>query len=265
VLKFDPSLYRLVRTAMALKVLRRAQHVVPSSEYVVRHLSRFHLSRPPVAMIPNGLPALAFQPSPVTGRLKGSDGAPVLASILNGWGGLKNGATSLKSFALLRRHYPQARLLMYGGGHGPGEEAESWAAAHGLCQNVDFLGFRPHEEVIQRLRDEVDFLLHPSREEAQGLVLAEAMANGAVVVAGQKAGGVAATLDHGRAGILTDIEDPAAISLCLQKLVADAPHRSALAKAGYEHARRHYHSDTMVSAYEALYRQLAEGMRYNDR
>ena len=257
ILKFDPSPYRMVRTGMAIKILRKASHVTAVSEHVARHLRRFHLTRHPAEVIPNGLADSAFRPEPVMGHLKSSTGAPVIACILNGWGGLKNGKAALRAFSLLRSRCPQARLLLFGGGHGPGEAAEIWARANGALLGVEFLGFRQHAEVIRRLRDEVDILLHPSREEAQGLALVEALANGVVAIGGETAGSVPDCLDHGRAGVLTAIDDPIAMSDCLYRLITDHTYRTAMARSGYDHASRRFRSAAMISAYEALYGRLA--------
>ncbi len=93
--------------------------------------------------------------------------------------------------------------------------------------------------------------------ESFGLVLAEAMAAGAPVVAGDNPG-YRAVLRDGRDGLLTPPRDPAALAATIERLLDDEPLRRRLIDAGRARAR-----DFDVAAVGArmlsLYEALAEG------
>jgi L-malate glycosyltransferase len=181
------SPYRMVRTAMAYWALRRSETVAAVSPYVASHLRRYGFCRGDLAVIPNGLPEAAFQPRLPT-RPPGEGW--MFATVLNGWGGFKNGAAAVRAFARVRQTLPTSKLLMFGVQHGPGDVAERWARARNLDLNVQFIGALPRERLLQTLRDHVDVLVHPSLEESHGMALIECMAMGIPVIGGRDSGAV---------------------------------------------------------------------------
>jgi L-malate glycosyltransferase len=247
--------YRIARTLMAYRVLSRAKRVVSVSPYVAKHLSRFMLYRGRREVIPNGMPESLFA-SHV--GLRGS-GPPTFASILQGWGGRKNGKVAIEAFAEVRRRQPDARLLLFGYGHGPGEGAEGWAARRGLTAGIEFAGEQPYGTVIERLAREVDVLVHPALEEAQCMVLIEAMALGVPTIAGQASGGVPWTVDDGKAGVLVDVTDPSAVAGAMERLASDDKERREWAERGRELATRRFHIGRVADAYERIYSELLGG------
>lgn len=245
--------YRVVRTLMAYRVLSRARRVVSVSPYVAAHLSRYMLYRGPREVIPNGMPESLFA-SRLTTR---APGRPLTyASIVNGWDGHKNGRVVIEAFAIVRRNHPEARLILLGYGHGRGEEAERWAKARGLAGGIEFAGASPHAKVMNRLAREVDVLVHPSLEEANPLVLLEAMALGVPTIAGEASGGTRWTLDEGRAGILVDVTDPGAVARAMEDLAASAEERETWGERGLELATRRFHIRHVADAYERIYGEL---------
>jgi glycosyltransferase involved in cell wall biosynthesis len=76
---------------------------------------------------------------------------------------------------------PGYRLVMLG--DGPDEQAlRKQAAALGIADCIDMLGFRPQAEVVAQMRRARLFVL-PSLEEGLGVVLLEALACGTPIVA----------------------------------------------------------------------------------
>jgi glycosyltransferase involved in cell wall biosynthesis len=245
--------YRIARTLMAYRVLARAKRVVSVSPYVAMHLSRFMLYRGPRAVIPNGMPDRLF----ASREASRSESTPLtFASILQGWGGRKNGQVAIEAFGLVRRRHPEARLVLFGHGHGPGEEAEGWARSRGLADGVEFAGGLPHAALLDRLAREIDVLVHPALEEAQPMVLIEAMALAIPVVAGKKSGGTVWTLDDGRAGLLVDVTDPRAVAGSMERLAESGEERAAWGERGLELARRRFHIRSVADAYEEIYAEL---------
>ncbi len=253
ILRYNFIPYRIVRTLMAYRVLSRAKRVVSVSPYVATHLARYMLYRGRREVISNGVPESVFASRSKVGAL---DRPLTFASILQGWGGRKNGKVAIEAFARVRRSYPEARLIMMGYGHGPGEAAERWAMARDLTSGIEFAGEKPYSTVMDRLAREVDVLVHPSLEEAQGMVLLEAMALGLPTIAGKAAGGTTWTLDDGRAGLLVDVSDPGAVAHAMQGLAQSAEERERWGERGLDLATRRFHIRHVADAYEHVYSDL---------
>ena len=145
---------------------------------------------------------------------------------------------------------------MFGHGHGPGEEAEQSAMARGLGDGIEFAGRVTYSAAIDRIADEVDILVHPALEEAQGMVLLEAMALGIPVIAGEASGGTRWTLGDGRAGMLVDITDSRAVARAMDYLAGDADARESYGRQGRALARERFHIEAVADAYERVYAEI---------
>lgn len=255
VLRHNPTVYRLVRTLMAWRAVRRASFLSAVSPHVEHHLRRYHFRSGPVAVIPNGLPDSLFSMVSQAGT---RDTRLNFATVLNGWGNYKNGQSAIRAFALARPRIPNARLLMFGASHGPGENAQRWAREHGLEKCIEFVGMLPHEQLLARLAEDADVLLHPALEEAQPMAIIEAMSLGIPVIGGRNSGGVPWTLDQGRAGLLVDVSSPAAIAQAMTDLARDPVRRIEWGLRGRRLAVSRYHISAVADAYEALYEQARE-------
>lgn len=249
------TIYRIIRTLMAYRVLMRAKRVVSVSPYVAKHLRRFMFYKGADEVISNGLSQAIFNIE-VMPRQK--DNAVTFATILMGWAGRKNGQVAIEAFAQHRLHNPNSRLIMFGSGHGPNEDAELWARSNGFSDGIEFVGQMPYQLVLERLASEVDVLVHPSLEESHGLVLIEAMALGIPAIGGSKSGAVPWTLDEGRAGILVDVTSADALAAAMTKLATDFDERSEWGQKGKAMVLRRFHIKAIADAYEAVYRELAE-------
>lgn len=105
------------------------------------------------------------------------------------------------------------------------------AAAHDLP--VEFLPFRPREQVAKILRG-WDIAVVPSRwAEPAGLTTLEAMASGAALVA-SRVGGIPEMVGNG--GVLVPPGDPNTLSEVLDHLVRDSTFRTGVANAGLRRA-----------------------------
>jgi glycosyltransferase involved in cell wall biosynthesis len=253
VLPYDFTPYRIAHTLMAFRVLSRARHVVSVSPHVATHLRRWMLYRGAGEVIPNGMAERIF--SRTTSR-PGRDGAVTYATSLNAWSGLKNGKAALRAFGEVRRRRPADRLLMIGHAHGPGGPAETWARIHGLDTGVRFAGYLPYEETLTLLAEQVDVLVHPSREESFGMTLLEASAMAIPVIAGKRSGAVPWTLDGGRSGILVDVTSARALAEAMLELGGSEPLRVEWGARARENALRRFHVRTVADAYLETYQRL---------
>jgi glycosyltransferase involved in cell wall biosynthesis len=246
--------YRIARTLMAYRVISRASRIVSVSPYVDAHLRTWMLYRGTTEVIPNGMPDEVFSKASVAER--GAERPLTFMTILVGWGGSKNGRIAIEAFAKVRNQYPEARLIMFGAGHGPAEGAQTWAAKVGMDAGVEFAGQRPYTEVMRRLAAEADVLVHPSLLEAQPMAMLEAMVRGLPVIGGERSGGVPWTLDHGRAGLLVNVRSADAVAEAMLKLTRSRELRKNLANSALSLMRQRFHIRAVADAYECIYEQL---------
>ena len=132
---------------------------------------------------------------------------------------------------------------------GDGPMRKAWEAKAG---RVRFLGLRSDVPLCLAASD---LYLLPSRYEAQGMVLVEAMMAGLPIVAA-RVGGVPGLIEDGKTGVLVPPEDPEAWAFAIASLLKDGERMKALGEAARK-ASAAYSTDTMVDAYVRLY----EGIR----
>ncbi|MCK5535256.1 MAG: glycosyltransferase family 4 protein, partial [Bacteroidales bacterium] len=100
---------------------------------------------------------------------------------------------------------PDVKLLIIGEGELK-EELRNEFARRNISENVDFLGVTPYAKV-RKILSKSDVLLFPTRVEAFGLVIAEAMMEGAVPVVTLLPGITDATVEDGKTGYLIQKDD----------------------------------------------------------
>lgn len=134
----------------------------------------------------------------------------------------------LHALVQVRRTCPAHLYLV---GDGPDREAfVALTAELGLDDAVVFERFQARPESWMAAADVV---VLASRQEPAGLVLAEARAVGAAIVA-TDVGGIPDMLDGGRAGLLAPPADPAGLAAALLRVLTDEQERDRLRAAGRE-------------------------------
>jgi len=145
------------------------------------------------------------------------------------------------------------RPCLWIAGDGPERGAlENLAAELGVSSRVRFLGARAD---VADLLAACDVLVLPSRLEGLGVAALEAMAAGRPVVA-SRVGGLADAVVEGRTGLLVAADDPPALAAALERLLENAPLRSALGAAGPGRLSEGFLAEQMVESYESLYREV---------
>ncbi|MGM0723863.1 MAG: glycosyltransferase family 4 protein [Actinomycetota bacterium] len=130
---------------------------------------------------------------------------------------------------------PDVRLLVVGRGDG---DRLRRAAGPGLAGRIDLLGPVDEAAKAAALRSVAVFCAPHRGGESFGMVLTEAMAAGAPVLAADLES-FRAVLDDGRAGALFPPGDDAALAAALTRLLDDGAARARLAAAGRDRARRY--------------------------
>jgi phosphatidylinositol alpha-mannosyltransferase len=160
----------------------------PGGEYIRQ------LTDQPIHMITNGIDLRRYKPkkhpkmpSPTifyVGRLEKRKGVKYL----------------LRAFALVEQQLPDARLLI--AGDGPDRKKLELLSTELGLQNVEFLGYVSDDEKIEYMQS-VDLVCAPAiYGEAFGIVLIEALACGAPVVAGANPGYASVLTGRGAIGLV---------------------------------------------------------------
>ena len=189
-------------------VLRRAPFLVtltPSHTELLVSDARHVIEVPnPVALRPTqartppaGVPTVGF-----VGRLVWEKGPDVF----------------LEAVALLRRRLGSVKVVI--AGSGPWEaELRAMATSLGLS-DISWLGW---VDDTTSVFSALDVLILPSRTEALGLVLLQALAAGCSVVAADAGSGVRDVLLGGRLGAIVAVNDPAALASSTEEVLANPP------------------------------------------
>jgi len=207
------------RTAQALG---DAAAVMAVSGAVARRLAGV-VPAPRLHVVPNGVGAQ--EPASPSTLLPGRR---VVLSVGNLYPS-KGHATVLGALARLGAPYADATWVVVGDGP---ERRRLVALARrlGMTERVLLLGWRPHDEVLG-LMARADAFVLPSAPEGFGLVYAEAMSQGAPVVACRDEGPADFVLD-GTSGLLVPPGDETALAAAIARLLDDREGAARLAAAG---------------------------------
>lgn len=141
----------------------------------------------------------------------------------------------LRAFTLVREQFPDARLLVVGGGDAQRYRDE---LARSGSEGVEFTGY-VENALKSRYYASCDVFCSPATKgESFGLILLEAMASGRAVVA-SRIPGHASVITHGQDGWLVAPQDSVALALALVRMLADRETRERIATAGRRTAQRY--------------------------
>lgn len=233
-----------------VRQLRKAavtRHVAVSEGLRADLVARGLLLPAQVTAIPNGVDVGELRQRPIV------DDAPVIGTVAR-FDADKGLESLTRAFAVLRREYPGARLVLVG--DGPYRPVlEALIRELGLGGAVSLPGYVPDPRAHLR---ELDLFVLPSLHEGFGLALAEAMAEGVPVVASDLPG-PASLCRHEREGLLVRPGDAAAIAVACRRLLADAPLRERMRRAAYDRVASEFSVERMLQAHLDLYRSLLGG------
>lgn len=229
---------RLLRPGLE-KVLGRIAVSSEAKRTLIRHLGG------DAVIIPNGVFTDRFSSASKNPAWVGTQEAPTIA-FLGRWEEPRKGFSLLvDALPTLRRLYPEVRVLVAG----PGD-------ADGDIPGVEFLGLLSEGEKAQLLAS-VDVYVAPNTGgESFGIILVEAMAAGAAIVASDLSA-FAAVLDDGAAGALFETENVADLADTILYLLANPEVRAQLGEAGRRRAALYDWSRvalSVVAVYETVIR-----------
>ena len=252
---------RLLRTQMRwleARQARRAAGIVAVSDLVRRLLERRHPgARTRIETIPNGTDTRFFTPPAEKRRPQSLPGDVVFLAVAHN-PALKGLDVALRALAALVRDGHAVRLMV--AGVGTGTIWSGMAEALGLAGRVAFLG---QAGDMRPVYHGADVLVHPTRWDANSLVVLEAMACGLPVITSRMNGAAEAIAPDVAGFILPDPEDFTALAAHM-RLLLDPERRARFGTA----ARAAIESrDIRVNhrAVEALLLRVAQGVSAADR
>ncbi|MGJ4730772.1 glycosyltransferase family 4 protein [Luteimonas sp. SDU101] len=246
------------RLRNALVGLRVGAVVTASQERLRHYIGHNYVRASKVSCIPLGIDLERFKPDPAmrarTRRQIGAGDDTLVIGTVGHFGPEKGVDLAIGAFQDFMRRQPtrDARLVILGRGD-PEQEARMRTLANGeFGDRIHFCGFQSHPE---HWFPGFDVLLHGARDEAFGLVLAEAQACGVPVVAARVGGIPEVVLDR-RTGRLAPVPEADALADVLQQLSASTAYRGELSRQAVEHARHQFSRQRYAGEYLAIYRRL---------
>lgn len=123
--------------------------------------------------------------------------------------GYKGHSEVLKAFNIIKKENPQVKFKVEFLGEGKGEKLKKELEKFGLKKDIIFKGSLPSGDEVFKWMDTLDITLQPSKAEAQGRSIIEAMSRGNPVIA-SKVGGIVELIDEKwliEAGDYKDLKD----------------------------------------------------------
>jgi glycosyltransferase involved in cell wall biosynthesis len=211
-----------------------------------------------ITVIYNGIDENEFAPtsdvSEVRDALNIARGDIVLGNI-SGLQFYKGHDFLLDVFAKLAHSHKQVHLMLIG----DGEEKSSLvnrARELKIESRVHFLGRRTN---IPPLIRSMDIMVHPSRWEGFGIILAEAMYCGIPVVASDR-GGIPEVVENNMCGYTHPFGDTDAFVNSISKLILDKELRTEFGANGEYRVKRMFTVDTMMQAYSKTYTEIMHAL-----
>jgi glycosyltransferase involved in cell wall biosynthesis len=240
----DPRLDRLLA--------RLAAAIIVNSNATAARLGRLAGAAGKVTVVPNGVDPARFAPGPADPELGRALGLAPTVPVVGYFGRLERGKgvdVLVDAAARLHDKLPATAFLFVG--DGPLRETLSArAAAVGLP--ACFAGYRDDVAALLRL---CTVVVLPSRQEAFGRILIEAMASGVPVVA-TAVGGIPEVCTDGVTALLVPPEDPDALAVAIALTLADQAATGARVAAAAADVRGRFDLAAHAARVQAVYARM---------
>jgi glycosyltransferase involved in cell wall biosynthesis len=241
----------LTRTTALVERLSlwRAAGLVAVSGSLFRYLHAHGYSNHRIWLVPNGVPVQG--PLRPWNRFRSTWTLGVLA-----WLRPRKGTeVLLEAMALLKARGLSVRLRAVGQFDSDAYEREikSRAAALGLADAVDWIGFR--QDVTEQLRQMDVFVIPSVLSEAMPMSILESMAAGTPVV-GTRVDGVTDLVEDGKDGLLAAPGDPQDLAHVLARLIGGKVDVGALRRAAHRKQAQRFSDASMAAGVAEVYREV---------
>jgi L-malate glycosyltransferase len=227
----------------AVPILKLADELIVPSQYLVDVFAKFGLRASAVPNIIN------------EDRFRFRERRPLLPIFFSNRNlyPLYNVACILRAFAKIQQRFPEAKLIIAGGGS---QRASLEALARELkLQNVEFRG-RVAPSKMNELYDEAHIFLNSSNIDNMPGSILEAFACGMPVVS-TSAGGIRCIVSHGSTGLLVPRNDHEAMASLAIRLLESPELAESIARNAYEECSASYTWPAVRNAWLAVYTRLA--------
>lgn len=245
--------------------LRRAHSLVTPSAWMARELTRSHPGLPQPRIVSNGTDLELFRPRP-RDEARTNAGIPQDALVYLYAGPLefRKGVHLLpRAFEIVSRQHPEAMLVIAGGDHltAPGSGSmRRWLEIQVESREIDertlFLGTVAADRMPE-IYAIADVLVAPTRGEAFGNVIMEALACGLPVITTSE-GGQAELVIHGETGVLIPPGNPEALAEGMLGVAEDAETRRAAGRDARTEALARFDRKLMAQRFTAVYREVTD-------
>jgi glycosyltransferase involved in cell wall biosynthesis len=239
------SLIRCYEASCGKFIFRRSDHITVVSNAVAEHVRSTGIDSKPLTVIPNGVDAQLFHPTPTpsntgkvvlfVGRLVSNKGPEVL----------------VRAAPTILSKHSNARFVMVG--DGPMMKSLMTDSRHnGSSAAFQFLGTR-HD--VPELMRQATVFVRPSKLEGMPLTVLEAMASGLPVVA-TPAGGTRELVQEGVNGWLVPAGDSDALAKAVSSLLSNPDEAGQMGRSGRQMVKQHYSWDRTAELYEQVYSRV---------
>lgn len=235
-------------------LLRLATAVVANSRATAARFGDDAQALKKVQVIYNGVDAGQFAPGVPPAVDRRALGIPEGRPLVVFAGRLEHGKGPdlfIETAAMIHRELPQAYFLLAGAGP-MRETLRARGEEKGLP--VVFVGRQAN---LKGVLGVADVLVVPSRQEAFGRVLIEAMA-GEVPVVATRVGGIPEVCQEGQTGLLVTPEDPAALGEAVLETLHNAAATNRRVKAAAEMVRSRFSLEEHAARVSELYENLLQ-------
>ena len=254
--------------ALETRLVKEADCVIAISRRMIDDLAGRDVQRDKLHLVPNGVDLKAFSPAGRDSELVRSLELPSAATVgfIGTFHEIEGLDCLVRAMPTILASEPRAKLLLVGTGPDVDRLAKL-VAELGLQSSVLLTGRVPHSDV-RRYYSVMDILVYPRHssritELVTPLKPLEAMALGKAVV-GSNVGGIAELLNDGKAGMIFEAGNSAALAQAVVHLLNDPGARQRLADDGRDYVMRERGWDQIAQRYLPIYDRLlahrAEGV-----
>ena len=247
ILKYETTLYRLVRFIMAGIALKVSKNISTISNYA-KLKTQLYTNRF-IHVIPN--PSIKDVPKL---KIKKKLNKKIrIIMINNGFSFRKNIKIALKAFKEFNKNFSNSNLTLFGHGMERHNTCYTWAKKNCLIKNVIFRGSLDKKSLMKILPN-YDIMLHTSLEESFGNIFLEAMMSGVPLIAGKNSG-AAPEIVRGF-GLLVDVNNIKEIINGLNKYALNPKLWSKIRVSAYKNVKKKYSQKNIVTKYLSLYKKI---------
>jgi glycosyltransferase involved in cell wall biosynthesis len=248
------SEFHRVGTLMEEVSIKRADALMACSANIADLTAGYYsVPRESITVVHCGVDAQAFRPGLKKGRAGGRPTVLFVGNIVAN----KGVEVVFEAGLRLRFKYPDIRIQILGSASALTEGLQARIRSEGAESNYEFPGFVERAELPRYYR-EADVFCSPAQYEGGvANVYIEAMACGCPVVASTAGGGPEAVAD-GETGLLVPPNDVDAVVRALDRILADAPLRARMGRAGRQRVDDYFSMDKYILRVLAVYEKAIE-------